>query len=322
MTLKDRDGSFFVYTALWQYILHPSPAATADFSHSVCRLQGMASKKKGWHQSMKSSKTYLDSIGIFIGVVIAILALMRGTWQTWLLLWAFILWILWALAVLLLPRMRQAKRRKNRRRQTGRLLTSAGNPDAQLQIPEIGNPSAEILLLRHVNHRISAYLRSAYPDAAWEWTEKRPERLILLGGTGRIRVFGVPDFGHADITLDRQGNINCSMVKIVPLLTDKNGIQDDCRTPPNKQPADPQIWYEIQGRKVLETLVADLNSRGHSSLILHENGDACVEENQKESPKEHLANFPEKVYWPRLVQVFEGNGLAAEITADGIRISW
>ena len=38
--------------------------------------------------------------------------------------------------------------------------------------------------------------------------------------------------------------------------------------------------------------------------------------------QEHLSNFPQKVYWPRLVQMFERNGLAAEITAKGIQVSW
>lgn len=37
---------------------------------------------------------------------------------------------------------------------------------------------------------------------------------------------------------------------------------------------------------------------------------------------EHLNNFPQKVYWPRLAEVLESNGLAAEVTAQGIQVSW
>ena len=29
-----------------------------------------------------------------------------------------------------------------------------------------------------------------------------------------------------------------------------------------------------------------------------------------------------KVYWPRLAEVLESNGLAAEVTAQGIQVSW
>ena len=173
-----------------------------------------------------------------------------------------------------------------------------------------------------MNHRISAYLRSAYPDVTWEWCEKAPEKIILQGGVGRIRVFGVPDFDHADIRIDRQANISCDMMKIVPLAADEEQKPGDGAVPPNRQPVDPQIWYEVQGRKVLEALVADLSSRGHSHMLLHEDGDVCVMEDKAEVAKEHLANFPEKVYWDRLVQVFERNGLAAEITAAGIQVSW
>lgn len=271
---------------------------------------------------MKNSKTHLSSISILAGVVIAILALARGTFQTWLLLGVLTLWGLWLLASSLLPRMRQARRRRRSRRHQGQPQTIDIAPHAQPLTSEAVGIPVETLLLRHVNHRISAHLRSAYPDATWEWTEKNPRKLALLGGTGRIRVFNVPDFDHADITLDTQANINCSMIRTMALPESENGSGAGGQAPPNKQPVDPQIWYEIQGRRVLESLVADLNSRGHSCLTLNEDGDACVEEDKKEVPKEHLPGFPEKLYWPRLAQVLEGNGLAAEVTPGGIRVSW
>lgn len=189
-------------------------------------------------------------------------------------------------------------------------------------VPTLQKEPTEQILLRHVNYRISSYLRSAYPDIRWEWCEKAPERLPLHGGVGRIRVFGVPEFDHADIRIDQQANIRCDMVRIVPLSQVGGTEQPSENLPPNKQPVDPQIWYEIQGRKVLEELVADLNSRGHSQLTLKEDGDICVREENDEVSKEHLSNFPDKVYWPRLVQVLESNGLAAAVTAQGIQVSW
>ena len=166
-----------------------------------------------------------------------------------------------------------------------------------------------------------SYLRAVYPDVRWEWCEKRPEKLVLAGGTGRIRLYGIPDFDHADVCVDQNASITCNMLKMVPLSEAGGGGPEDT-VPPNKQPVDPQIWYEVQGRKVLEALVADLNSRGHSCLTIHEDGDICVEEDTEEVAKEHLAGFPEKTYWSRLLQVFERNGLAAEVTAKGIQISW
>lgn len=267
---------------------------------------------------MRSDKSLWGSISILIGCVIAVLALTKDALLLWLLTGIFAIWIIWVAAVLLRPYMRQAKR-NSKRRQQSKMLQADGIVLTNT-MPKTGNEATDLLLLRHVNHRISAYLKAAYPDVCWEWCEKNPERLICHGGTGRIRIFGVADFDHADIKLDQQANISCDMIRIVPLSC-VNGNPAE-KTPPNRQPVDPQIWYEMQGRKVLESLVADLCSRGHSNLTLHEDGDVCISEDKEEVAKEHLSNFPEKVYWPRLVQVFERNGLAAEITANGIEISW
>lgn len=271
---------------------------------------------------MKHDKTLWGSISILIGAVIAILALARGTWQTGLLITVFSLWGLWVVAVLLFPYMREARRRQNRKQQLRKRQAEGIAKPVTLQAPQVCDEPMEQLLLHHVNHRISAYLRAAYPDVRWEWCEKKPEQLARQGGVGRIRVFGVADFDHADVTLDQNANIRCDMIKIVPLSNVNGSGESGENTPPNRQPVDPQIWYEVQGRNVLEALVADLNSRGHSSLTLHENGDVCIVENTDEVAKEHLSNFPAKVYWPRLVQVLESNGLAAEVTAQGISVSW
>ena len=270
---------------------------------------------------MKSDKALWGSISILVGAVIAILALIRGVWQAWLLIGVFTLWGLWVVAVLLRPYMQQAKRRRMREQLAKKRLAEGISPNQPPGFPTLETAETELLLLRHVNHRISAYLRAVYPDVRWEWCEKRPEKLILSGGTGRIRLYGIPDFDHADVNVGHNAEIVCNMLKIVP-LSEAPGSEPEDTVPPNKQPVDPQIWYEVQGRKVLETLVADLNSRGHSHLMIHEDGDICIEEDTEEVAKEHLAGFPEKTYWPRLQQVFERNGLAAEIMAKGIQISW
>lgn len=270
---------------------------------------------------MKSDKALWGSISILIGAVIAILALIRGPWQTWSLIGVFTLWGLWVVTVLLRPYMQQAKRRRMREQLVKKRLAEGIAPSQPMGIPTMGIPETELLLLRHVNHRISAYLRAVYPDVRWKWCEKNPEKLALAGGTGRIRLYGIPDFDHADVCMDQSAGITCNMLKIVP-LSEAGGGEPEDTVPPNKQPVDPQIWYEVQGRKVLEALVADLNSRGHSRLTIHEDGDICVEEDTEEVAKEHLAGFPEKTYRPRLQQVFERNGLAAEVTAKGIQISW
>ena len=81
-------------------------------------------------------------------------------------------------------------------------------------------------------------------------------------------------------------------------------------------------WFEKMCIRDREALISDLNSRGHSKLTLREDGDICIEQGEDAISQEHLNNFPQKVYWPRLAEVLESNGLAAEVTAQGIQVSW
>lgn len=91
---------------------------------------------------------------------------------------------------------------------------------------------------------------------------------------------------------------------------------------PQQQPSDPQIWYELQGRKVLEDLIADLHSRGHSSLSIKDNGDICIKQADAEVTAQTLKNFPERNYWQAHTKVFEKEGLAAAVTETGLAVTW
>lgn len=253
------------------------------------------------------------SVSLLTGAVIAVLALVRGKWQLPLMIVCFAVWGIWLIFALLLPAWRavQDLRRKEKRAQRQReIMADADLPDDALTQK----------LLHHVNFRISGYLRSAYPQASWEWTIELPALFAAQGGTARIRVYGVPDYDFADVTLDKKDNLSCSLVKIVPI----QGINAEQALPPNQQPLDPQVWYELEGRKVLEDLVSDLNSRGHSKLYLKEDGNICIltDGSAEEVSEGSFSSFPEKVYWPRLKDVLNQAGLAATVQDTCIQVAW
>lgn len=255
---------------------------------------------------MKQKISLASSTSILIGAVITILALLRGTTQTVMLLLTFTLWGLWVLLTLLRPswRVNRDYRRREER-------------DAKQQ-SALSGKNLSGLLLCHVNYRVSDYLKRAYHDARWEWMMPNPVLFIAQGGTGRIRVYGVPDYEFADVTLDRNGSLDCSMVKIVP-------VGDGGQGAPSGQPAlDPSAWYELEGREVLDTLIADLRSRGHSGLTLNEDGSISFqpEAGSRKASKRAFASFPEKVCWPRLADVLAQEGLTADVQADHIAVSW
>lgn len=250
---------------------------------------------------MKRTNPLWGSISILTGVVIAVLSLLKGTWATAALIVTFALWGLWLIWTQLLPTW--SANRTYRRRERQREFDS-----------DVG---ARLVLLRHVNHRISEHLRSAFPKAHWEWIMSDPELFVTHGGTGRIRLYGVPDYDFADVTLDRQGGLRCSLVKVAPLDASQAAS-------PNRQTLDPRVWYEFQGRSILEDIIADLDSRGHSSLTMNEDGSIRIQpaDGGKEIARDAFPSFPEKVYWPRLVNVLNQEGLTADMQDTGILVSW
>lgn len=141
----------------------------------------------------------------------------------------------------------------------------------------------------------------------------------------------VHDFNYADVTFDTNAGIDCALMNVVPMAKLRNTAPVAETEKPAEQPADsekqrnpidPQVWYEVQGRKVLETLITDLHSRGHSSLTIRENGDVVIKQADSDMVRSKLESVPEKTYWPRLCKVFEREGLAANITDGGILLSW
>lgn len=277
---------------------------------------------------MKKKKSLWSGISLLIVAVLAITAFIRGGAQMWLLAAAFTAWPVWAIVYFLVPYIKELIHKYEARR----IRRKCEKQDARETQISTTQESGSInhVLLRHVNFRISAYLQSIYPDATWEWREEFPEQIIADGGTGRIKLFGVPDFNYADVTFTQNADIRCALMNVAPLAklcTNQSAgeIQEasEAALVPQKQnPVDPQVWYEMQGRKVLETLITDLHSRGHSSLTIRENGDIVIRQADSKIVKSSLENVPEKTYWARLCKVFECEGMAADITDSGILLSW
>ena len=135
---------------------------------------------------MRRKKSLWSGVSILIVAVLAITAFIRGSAQTWLLAIAFTLWSVWACLYYLIPYIKVELHRREARR----IRKKCEQQDAKrpsFTIPEVSDP-VNLVLLRHVNYRISAYLQSVYPDATWEWREEFPERIVAKGGTGRIKL--------------------------------------------------------------------------------------------------------------------------------------
>lgn len=269
---------------------------------------------------MKNKPSLWTGVSVLVVVICIIATMFKGDIQVWLYGISYSIWIIWAVWKFLVPYLQVKRQQYETRRIHKKYRTNKMKIDEK-SICATPN-SINTVLLRHVNFRISSYLKSVYPDATWEWCEKFPEDIIANGGIGRIQVFGIPDFNYAEITFNQDADINCCLLKVSPLVFPKEEKETIHTTNKNQVTIDPQVWYEKQGRVVLENLISDLNSRGHNSLIIKENGEISIQQSGKEIRQGIFENMPAKTYWERLLKVFQSEGIAAQIVNDDIQLSW
>ena len=256
---------------------------------------------------MNGNKSPLwNSVAVLIGVVIGILAITNGRLRQSLLLMAMIAWGLWLVVSYAIPIWRDSRARK---------MQETGRKRKREEMIAAGISYDDLLrkLLAHVNFRVSAALRSAYPNASWEWTMENPLRYVAEGGTGRIRVYNVPNYEYADVTLGTDAALSCSMIH-----------RDGGNALSNRPSANPEAWFENQAKEALLELMNDLNTRGHSKLFLKEDGTACIQPvpGGEDIPQGKLNAFPARVYWPKLAEVMTKAGMAATVLDDKIQIAW
>ena len=174
-----------------------------------------------------------------------------------------------------------------------------------------------------MNQRVTAALRTAGSNITWEWATKDPLAIVKEGGRCLIRVHGLDGFESAEVVLDKQAHLRCELINTVPLRP--NPTADAPETPriPAETPPlpDPRVWYETEGRTTLETIVADLSSRGHHSMTVQEDGHIQLVDGST-SVLPELHGFPPVGCWEKLKQVFAGDGLAAEEISGKLVLSW
>ena len=267
----------------------------------------------------KKKPNLWPDVSILVVAVLTITAFFRGNWQLGLLITAFTVWSIYAVFRHLLPYIQEQRQRREAKELRQHYEQRRAKQQAFSDV-DISDPMSVVLL----RHRISASLKAVYPDVTWEWCVNDPERIVAKGGIGRIRLHGVKDYNYAEVNLDQEAKISFQLLKVVPFGTEEP-LTDNKEPAPGSRKArevDPQIWYEKKGKAVLSNMIADLNSRGHSSLTILDDGNISIMQADQEIKKAAFESVPERTYWPRLVKVFEREGIAADATAKGLVLSW
>ena len=275
---------------------------------------------------MDSKKFFTAPLTFLIVAMLAIFAFPINYFQTRLLAGIFLFAVAWWIYLCAVPRRRKSKLIPMQRR-VRRFKISAINRISKrkmaMQQEAKTNVETLVLLLRHANCRISTYLKSAFPEATWEWVSKHPERIIESGDKGRIRLFNIPDYDYADISFDCMARISCDFLRVVSFAELKVAKGDSVQeNKQSEQPVDVAVWYNLQGKSALEDCIGNLHSHGYSGLIIKENGDVCTQNVDKEITCVTLRNLPAKNYWPGLVDVLNGRNFTAAIVGDQIAVTW
>lgn len=139
---------------------------------------------------MKSDNAIWNGTSIFVGIIVAIAAFVRGALLLPLLLVACSIWELYVLHHLRgsLPAVPKKKAKAPHR--------------TKFVVPDIEDGPLSDILLLHVNQRITAALRTAGSNITWEWATKDPLAIVKEGGRCLIRVHGLDGFESAEVVLD------------------------------------------------------------------------------------------------------------------------
>ena len=139
---------------------------------------------------MKSDNAIRNGTSIFVGIIVAIAAFVRGALLLPLLLVACSVWGLYVLHHLRgsLPAVPEKKAKAPRR--------------TKFVVPDIEDEPLSDILLLHVNQRVTAALRTAGSNITWEWATKDP-----------LSLKGFP-FRTYSVTTKRSLKLNCCIAAI------------------------------------------------------------------------------------------------------------
>lgn len=185
--------------------------------------------------------------------------------------------------------------------------------------PEHGTYDLETLLIRQISFQITDKMKAAYPEAAWEFQTPLTAEHLLKGRSFRVRTLQTGNYNFAEITMDKYGHLNVSMMTLKSLTPQKD---TQASTPGAPVHVDPEAWYSLIGRPLLMDLITDLQARGHQKLFINESGEIFILNGNTPEVKNTFEHFPPKDYWAALTDIFIKDELKAKETNNTLELSW
>lgn len=179
------------------------------------------------------------------------------------------------------------------------------------------NEKLETFLLCQISHRVTGKLKSAYPDATWEWEQMPSVHDFVEGNLLRIATKGTNNFNHAELYLDQYGQLHLQMLFVEPL---KKHMSENASNTRNL--VDPQSWYELIGKPLLDKVIQDVYPKGYQKLYVNSQGELYISNGDQKEVKDIFEYFPPKPYWTILASILNKDELNAQATDFGLEINW
>lgn len=216
---------------------------------------------------------------------------------------------------------------KRRRREKEKELAKLS--DAVTQEEQSANtlPDNELFLIRQVNFRITEQLKGTYPMVSWLWVNRPDAESLCKGGIWRIRVANTDPFNYGEVELKPSGKLTITMLQSSPL---KEGVPEqqfsvgnmDLEEDELLDRVDVKSWFQAEGEQILFQMIDDLNTQGHRTLIIHEDGQVVISASGSEQIIESIQNFPPRLAWDEFCQILKEDEITATIQPDGLMLSW
>ena len=179
------------------------------------------------------------------------------------------------------------------------------------------NPDLEVILIRQISYQITDYLKSAYPEATWEFASQFQLPTLLDGNPVRLVTRHTGDYNFAEVSMDQYGNLNLHMMTVETL--NRRGRKGGS---PKDSGIDPKAWYSLIGKPTLVHLIGDLQAKGYQKLFINDQGDVYILNGKEPEIKGRLEHFPPKDYWNALSDIFADDDLTATETEKSLELSW
>ena len=265
-----------------------------------------------------SAVTYLTRSLFFVATVLY--SFFRKPFFQWLAIGFLAAWLISMLVSFVNERRRSKPRQPKTRQATQEKLSEEETEKAEAQLSE-----DDLFLIRQVNSRITEQLKLTYPAVSWLWAHRPSGEQLRKGGIWRIRVSNADPFNFAEVVLKKTGRLSITMIQAVPVKdvsVDSEEATDDLADGELLHRVDVKGWYASTGEQILASIVDNLNSQGHHSVLVKDDGSVVIQQSGTEEPVEKVQGFPPRMVWDEFCQLLKEDNYQATVQPSGLLLAW